>query len=287
VDVRIPVQAGDLLGFFVPSAYECGTSGPAMPDALAVAFGATDPADGTTTGATEQTGGRIAIAAMLEPDVNANGYGDDTQDIDLGLSAVASPSAITVGDVAVIGMTVSNDGLAGAPATTVAATLPSGLQYVSARPLSCAFSTSLSCPFGTLAGGSSREMWMSVKGVAAGPQTVQGTASASAGDINPANNGASTTLTVKDPPTPPAAAPPGPVQAASAPSCKVPSLSGLTTELARRVATAAGCKVGKLSRKKVRTGKTGRVVAQKPAAGTSVPTGTAIDVTLGTRAKHR
>jgi beta-lactam-binding protein with PASTA domain len=60
----------------------------------------------------------------------------------------------------------------------------------------------------------------------------------------------------------------------------VPPLRGRSKSFASALLKAAGCKLGKVKTKKVRKGKNAVVVAQTRKAGSRVPAGTAVGVTL-------
>jgi hypothetical protein len=73
---RIPVQAGDLLGLGGPIVFYCQTEDPA--DTIG-AVKAT-PAVGATAAFTTVAGAQLPVVAKIEPDVDGDGYGDETQD---------------------------------------------------------------------------------------------------------------------------------------------------------------------------------------------------------------
>ena len=77
---RIPVSGGEILGFyFSPNGPEC-QNGPLTGYAQASTAG--DQAPGTTTAyvVSGPPGGRLDVSAVLEPDADGDGYGDETQD---------------------------------------------------------------------------------------------------------------------------------------------------------------------------------------------------------------
>lgn len=76
--------------------------------------------------------------------------------------------------------------------------------------------------------------------------------------------------------TPPA--PPAPPSATA--TCRVPKLSGKTLKSAKKRIRAAGCRVGKLTKKEGATAKDGEVVKQFPKPGATVPAKTMVKVTL-------
>jgi 6-phosphogluconolactonase (cycloisomerase 2 family) len=73
---------------------------------------------------------------------------------------------------------------------------------------------------------------------------------------------------------------PEPQPPVPAKQCKVPNLAGKKLGAAKRKIRAAGCRVGKVTRRAGSTAKRGRVVAQGPKAGREVAAGTAVRLTL-------
>jgi hypothetical protein len=75
--VRIPVQAGDLLGLSGAVALFCITGDPA--DKLGYHEGLVTGA-GSTASFEEAVGFQLPVVARIEPDIDGDGYGDETQD---------------------------------------------------------------------------------------------------------------------------------------------------------------------------------------------------------------
>ena len=76
-DVRIPIAAGDLVGAWgLPGTLLCNTGDSA--DVVGVIDGDLQP--GQTATFTPRAGQAIPVVATVEPDVDGDGYGDDTQD---------------------------------------------------------------------------------------------------------------------------------------------------------------------------------------------------------------
>jgi hypothetical protein len=67
----------------------------------------------------------------------------------------------------------------------------------------------------------------------------------------------------------------------AAPRCRVPQLQGQKLKASKKKIRAADCRLGKLTRRRGATARTGRVVKQTPKSGASVPAGTKVKVTLG------
>jgi hypothetical protein len=99
-EVRVPVQTGDLIGYFVPisASGACGiATGPAYEYSVP---GSLDPSPGTTTTFTPDGNAQLDVSATLEPDLDADGFGDETQDqcpTDGSLQAACADTTISGG----------------------------------------------------------------------------------------------------------------------------------------------------------------------------------------------
>lgn len=104
---RIAVQAGDRLGVFgTPGTFFCVTGDPG--DVMGVAEG--NPPIATRAAFTTNPGTQVALAATIEPDVDGDGYGDETQD--------GCPQAASLQDVCPP-LKLSAYGIAGRRAATI------------------------------------------------------------------------------------------------------------------------------------------------------------------------
>ena len=65
------------------------------------------------------------------------------------------------------------------------------------------------------------------------------------------------------------------------PLCRVPKLKGKKLKAAKRRLRGADCKIGKVTRRRSATSRTGRIVRQRPRAGSIRPAGAAVRVRLG------
>jgi hypothetical protein len=86
-------------------------------------------------------------------------------------------------------------------------------------------------------------------------------------------------FTFEAPPTdasspPPSAPPPSPV-------CDVPTLNGKKLKAAKKRVRAADCSVGKITKRRGATARTGKVIKQWPPAGSVRPAGTAVRIKVG------
>ena len=228
--VRIPVQAGDLIGLFTVDGNDCVVSTHTPGNTDAYVAGA-DPAPGTTfTGIPESSSGEAYnVSAVVEPDADNDGWGDDTQDkcvgatgsvqgcpkADLSITETATATAVPRDGTVTYSLTAENSGPDAAPNAVITNSLAPGATVVSATASSgsCVAAAAVSCDVGTLASGAMAMVTLVVKltqvGSATDTATVDSatldTAAASAsgaGDTNAANNSASTTTAVVAMPSP-------------------------------------------------------------------------------------
>jgi hypothetical protein len=83
-DIRIPVRTGDVIGFYVIGFFPCLRNATGYQENVAggdVTPGTTAPFDG------EPNNHQLDVSALLEPDCDADGFGDETQDSELPFSA--------------------------------------------------------------------------------------------------------------------------------------------------------------------------------------------------------
>ena len=278
VAMHVPVTGGEFIGLWTGNA-PCAASASGNITGKGSVGG--DPAVGTTiTGATTSTSATLAVEATLEPDADHDGFGDDTEDscpsdasihtgsclVDIGVTQSVVPSTIGVGDVAVATVTLANGSAGTAQGVALGATLTPGLQLVSTIPSAgCAFTPALSCPLGSLAGGANTVAALVVKGVKTGSQTIASGSTTSSTDPNAANNTAASTVKV---------------ERREAVVCTVPKLTGLTKAFAKTLLEAVHCKLGKVTRKAARKGKTGTVIKQSKKPRTKLKAGSRVGVTL-------
>jgi hypothetical protein len=89
---RIPVQAGDILGLNIAAVGHCGQS-PAPGYSFHFIF--SDPPPGTTAAYSGPGLARLDMSAVLEPDCDNDGFGDESQDD--AVDCVAPETTITKG----------------------------------------------------------------------------------------------------------------------------------------------------------------------------------------------
>ncbi|HET8535954.1 MAG TPA: PASTA domain-containing protein [Solirubrobacteraceae bacterium] len=280
VTMNAAVKAGDQLGFYSSDGADCAisTSGGGSVAVKGTAGG--DPAVGANITPDGAGAAQLALSATFEPDADHDGFGDETQDscptdpgihtgpctIDMSAAQSVTPTTIGIGDVAVATVTIANGSTGTAQGVTTTAKVTPGLQVVSMIPGNgCSFSPDLSCTFGTLTGGASTVAAVVVRGVTTGAQSLTTTATASGSDPNTANNAVTTAVTVEKRVTA---------------RCNVPSLKGLSKAISKRLLAAAGCKLGKVTKKKSAKGKKGTVIKQSPKAGSKLAPGSKVAVTL-------
>jgi uncharacterized repeat protein (TIGR01451 family) len=128
-------------------------------------------------------------------------------DADVAISQSSNAGTTTAGDDVVFTLTVSNAGPATATNVTVSDTIPSGTTLVSASAI-CGGTSTLTCAVGTLTPGSTMQLVVRVRTMAAG--TIVNNASVAASQPDPAggNNASALSVSVNAVPQPPPAPPP-------------------------------------------------------------------------------
>jgi PASTA domain/Domain of unknown function DUF11 len=282
--LHVPTQGGDILGL-------AGTAGSGGPCYYQGAFSdylhATGPGGDVPVGAhvtntypDSPTGYRVDLQATIEPDADADGFGDETQDAcpgdpslheapcvaDVTLTGTVTPATVGVGGLAMISGTIDSAGPGSGQGVTLHVTPGSGLQIVSNLPnAGCTFTTDLACPVGLVSKGAAIPFVAVVKATSTGAKTLAASVTSSSTDPNAANNAVSGTIQV---------------QQRVPLVCGVPSLKGLTKGQARKLLGAAHCKLGKVSKKKSKKGKKGTVIKQSPKAGSTLAAGAKVKVTV-------
>ena len=82
-------------------------------------------------------------------------------------------------------------------------------------------------------------------------------------------------------PSPSGGPPASPADSSPTAKCRVPKLKKKRLRSVKKILRRRGCRLGKVKRRRGVTAKKGRVVAQKPRPGVSLPTGGKVAVTLG------
>lgn len=170
---------------------------------------------------------------------------------------------------------------AGSAGQVVTLVPPAGVTPVAAAgPGECTVATTVVCPVPALAGGATVRIVVVLRGDAPGAATVTAILSP---DDGPANDAASTGLTVVAPASTPAVALAPSSTATVVERCRVPRTRGQTLGVARLLLRAAGCTPSRVTRPKARRGrKLGRlaVASTNPAAGQVRPRGTRVALRL-------
>ncbi|HEX8122703.1 MAG TPA: hypothetical protein VF549_15715 [Solirubrobacteraceae bacterium] len=295
--VRVAVQPGDVLGLSTgaaPSPHpNCavtgsGTSGADPHDVIEFRSGAApDSGDVTLDNADLR---RLNVAATLEGDNDGDGFGDETQDAcpddptktgqqpcsaDVVVSQIAVETDVERDDVDVLTIFVRNNGSSVARNVRVTEPMPPGVQLVATTPSAggCAGGPPLDCTIPSLAPGGTASVFVVVKLVSTGGKTLTATAASPTPDPNGANNSATVEFDVSA------------RRSVVAPGtfCRVPKLSGLSRTAARRALEAAGCRLGRTSRRRFRSGRFSRVRLQSIPAHVRVAAGTKVSITLRKR----
>jgi uncharacterized repeat protein (TIGR01451 family) len=185
--------------------------------------GTDDPPGTTTTAGANLANERVNVSARLEGDADGDGFGDESQDACLGLpgSVAGCPRADlaltdtashgTESDLVTYTLTATNNGPDGVGDPAVAATLPVGAVFVSSTGGSCSLGGRVvTCPVVAMGPGASRVFTITARlrsgngqistaAIASAQLARAGASAAGAGDPNPANNTARTTVNVVAP----------------------------------------------------------------------------------------
>ncbi|MEA2426631.1 MAG: hypothetical protein QOF37_259 [Thermoleophilaceae bacterium] len=208
---QIPVQAGDKLGLKIngnPEAAGAGGSGD-----IAGFVGDGSPGTSVSLGGTGAA--RMNESAVLEPDADRDGFGDETQDqcpsdpttqgpcADLAVELTAPGTVVRDGKVEYTVLVRNTSTTAGAADVTARLALPPSLQFVPGSVSTSACSTGttaghdeMTCNFGGLAAGASATARVKASALTLGTSVAQAAVSYRAVDPNPANDTASATTRV-------------------------------------------------------------------------------------------
>lgn len=211
VGTRIPIQVGDRLGIQLTGSG--GTVHDAHKDSTGqCAFGlASQPVGSTLDYTTNQCNHNLPlVAGTIEPDIDGDGFGDETQDqcptdpttqgpCAADLSVAESPSVGTINlgqSVLFIAVVKNNSPFNTAKNVAVSDPLSSGLTLISATGGTCAGGT---CTLGDIPKGSTAIATFLAQATAAGAQSDTATATSSTPDPAAGNNTATATVQVLPP----------------------------------------------------------------------------------------
>jgi hypothetical protein len=250
------VEPGDTIGILAPPDVPCYWSDGSTPTSNRLGADLTGPA---------LTVGQSVTALFESPDgYQLNLAADLTSDADVRMTGATTTNAI-VNTPTAVSATVVNGGQ-GAGSFNVSASLPPGLQVTGAVASGGSCTTQgqqVSCAIPRLDAGASAPVVVLVTPTVVGAQATTFTAQPAAGqDVNPADNSATTTLNVANPPTVTVidGLPPGP-------KCIVPTLKGATSSLARSILRQLRCKPARSTSRHAKA-KKGTVLGTRPGAGT-------------------
>jgi hypothetical protein len=220
---RIPSQAGEVLGITeLGSGSACEHAGDPADSVAAAPPPAATAIDGSTEPVTVVTGLRMNAAAVVEPDLDGDGYGDETQDgcpgdpftwdqpcrSDLSI-ALTAPATSPIGTEVPLQIAVTNGGTSIATGVTVSFVPPPTVNYVSGHSDShCSGDNSLvTCNVGTIPYHGTLPTYIALMPTQQGPFTSTVSVTSANHDPNPANNSVSAVTTVGPPPPDPNAPP--------------------------------------------------------------------------------
>jgi uncharacterized repeat protein (TIGR01451 family) len=168
---RISVTGGEILGVFSSTGDACRAS---AGSGNTVRGGSGDPAVGNTFSGSSlfASSTQLDVSAVVEPDGDGDGYGDETQDscptdptvyatpcvADLEQSVVSNPASVLLGGQISYTLAVKNNGPTTARAVTITDTLPTNAALVSATDGCTGFAT-ITCKVGDLASGKTSQSY--------------------------------------------------------------------------------------------------------------------------------
>jgi Domain of unknown function DUF11 len=205
---RIPVKAGDIIGVDM--------SGSAKIFVPSTAFGSQifNPPLTSSRPPSMRVDDELLVNADIEPDVDGDGYGDETQDLcpsdasrhtaclsNLTVSIHPDPAPLTVGRPLTLTMTVNNDGPSPAQDVGLVVNLPSDATPLQARAGrgDCSGAYTFSCQLGPIAAGEHGTVTLVVRPEAVGTLVVTAQASTTTAETSTDDNGFTSDVTVLPP----------------------------------------------------------------------------------------
>jgi uncharacterized repeat protein (TIGR01451 family) len=205
VNVRLPVRQGDIVALGMTSGAD-----PPRADLDSASWScfdrnATEPADGSTGTILDPCvfNSELLYNVTIEPDVDGDGYGDETQDgcptdplihdvcpPDLTVSGSLQPASVVPGASVTLGLTVANTGTGPASGVSMSVPLPSGLRTLgaSAGAGTCTTAQTVSCAMGTIAAHSSVNVTIKIGTSSAGAFNFSATTFSTTTEPNVTNN---------------------------------------------------------------------------------------------------
>jgi uncharacterized repeat protein (TIGR01451 family) len=207
---RVPVKAGDVIGTAASTGKSVAYTGA---DADTVALAAGDQAPGSSGAYSDVHGIRMDLTANLEPDVDGDGFGDETQDkcptdpslqttcsSDLAVTESSGKASHVPGDEVMFTVTVINRGPSLATGTQLLLDVSPELTFLSATPSagSCASSkVPVRCSLGDIPNLTGVTVSVTALAKRVGVASAASKASSTAVDPNVANNGGGATVNVQ------------------------------------------------------------------------------------------
>ena len=207
---RVPVKVGDFIGTAASAGKSVAYTG-ANEDTVVLAPG--DQPVGAPTNYSNVQGIRVNVTASLEPDADADGFGDETQDLctndpavqtacsgDLTLRARAERSSAFPGGEVVFLLTVANAGPSRSVGVRVVADLSEELRLVGTEGAGCTAGPPLTCQVPDVGKDGTATIRLVARAVGTGIGSVAARVSATTVDPSAANNAAGAFLEIENRP---------------------------------------------------------------------------------------
>jgi uncharacterized repeat protein (TIGR01451 family) len=203
---RVPVKAGDVIGTAAASGKSVAYTG-ATDDQVALSPG--DQPAGATGNYSNVQGIRVNVTASIEPDVDADGFGDETQDLctndpaiqtacsgDLQLAARAERAVAYPGEEVAFAITVTNTGPSRSIGVRLTAQLSEELALIGTSGADCGGSP-IVCSVGDVARDEQRTVRVLARARRTGTGSVAARAAATTSDPNVTRNAAGASVDVR------------------------------------------------------------------------------------------
>ncbi|MEA2495317.1 MAG: hypothetical protein QOJ29_3228 [Thermoleophilaceae bacterium] len=203
---RLPVKAGDLIGTSAASGKSVAYTG-AQGDTVVLTPG--DQPPGTSGGFSNVQGIRVDVTATVEPDVDGDGYGDETQDLcptdpslqtqctaNLTMNASVEKRVTSPGSMIAFGLTVHNSGPSAAAGVQVVAELSPELVLAGTDGGVCTGGQTVTCDLGDVPKDGDAVLRVVATAKTTGPATIAARARSSTADPDQSDNGAGISIAI-------------------------------------------------------------------------------------------
>ena len=205
---RVPVKAGDVIGTTTIAGQNLALTSVDQTNNDRVVVTAGDQSTGSTLGPTAQRGIRLDVSASIEPDVDVDGFGDETQDLcvndpttqtrcsaNLRMQATADKRTVYPGGTVGFNLTVTNAGPGLSSGVKVVAQLSDELKLLGTDGAACSGSP-ITCTLGDMAKDQQITLRVVASAVRTGSGSIAAKTTSSTADPDSSANAAGASVTV-------------------------------------------------------------------------------------------